>query len=54
MLLKMLGMSHDEVFNTMCEARPSQADEWSDRLNRRKMKYDRIIEEYLNQEREWS
>lgn len=54
MLLKMLGMSHDEVFNTMCEARPSQADEWSDRLNRREMKYDKIIEEYLNQEREWS
>ena len=53
MLLKMLGMSHDEVFKMMCDARPSQADEWSDRLNRRRLKYDRIIEEYLNQEREW-
>ena len=54
MLLKILGMRHGEAFDTMSAARPSQADEWSVRLDKNEMKYDRIIEEYLNQERERS
>jgi len=53
MLLKMLGMTHKEIYKVMSEARPSQAEEWVSRLNRREMKYDKIIEEYINQEREW-
>ena len=52
MLLKMLGMTHKEIYKVMSEARPSQAEEWVSRLNRREMKYDKIIEEYINQERD--
>ena len=52
MLLKMLGMTHKEIYKVMREARPSQAEEWVSRLNRREMKYDKIIEEYINQERD--
>ena len=54
MMLKILGMRHGEAFNTMSVARPSQTDEWSIRLDKNEMKYDKIIEEYLNQERERS
>ena len=51
-VLRLLGDTHDVAYYTMCNARPSQIDEWSVRIPNRLEEYEKIIKGYENMKRE--
>ena len=51
-VLRLQGFTHEEAHAKMVEVRPSQEEAWATKIPMRRPLYDKIIEEYLNQDRE--
>ena len=51
-VLRLHEYEHDQAHLTMVDARPSQESAWAVKIPLRRPLYEKIIEEYLNQERE--
>ena len=51
-VLRLQGYTHEEAHAKMVEVRPSQEEAWAIKIPLRRPLYEKIIEEYLNQERE--
>ena len=51
-VLRLNGFSHEEAHAKMVEVRPSQEKAWATKIPMRRPLYQKIIEEYLNQDRE--
>tara|TARA_R110002012_G_scaffold262296_2_gene444493 strand:- start:166 stop:630 length:465 start_codon:yes stop_codon:yes gene_type:complete len=51
-VLRLNGFSHEEAHAKMVEVRPSQEKAWATKIPMRQPLYQKIIEEYLNQDRE--
>ena len=51
-VLRLHGYEHDQAHFAMVDARPSQESAWAVKIPLRRPLYEKIIEEYLNRERE--
>jgi len=51
-VLRLHAYAHDQAYLAMVDARPSQESAWAVKIPLRRTLYEKIIEEYLNQERE--
>ena len=51
-VLRLHEYEHDQAHLTMVDTRPSQESAWAVKIPLRRPLYEKIIEEYLNQERE--
>ena len=51
-VLRLFGYEHDQAHLAMVDARPSQEAAWAVKIPYRRSLYEKIVEEYLNQQRE--
>ena len=51
-VLRLHEYEHDQAYLAMVDARPSQESAWAVKIPLRRPLYEKIIEEYLNQDRE--